>query len=252
MEQLVVEAVAEAPTAATNGIAARRRRPAKKLHAYFIVFTAVFGLLVLAGFARSFFIPVVQGTFSRPLIVHVHGAIFFGWTGLLLVQALLASIGRLRWHRKVGSAAAWLVIPMLILGAIVSGRDAINDFNAGEGEERLSFFYGELADLVMFGLLAGAALVLRNKPDFHKRWIIMGSLGLLGAALGRIEEIDGWGFYIFLGMIGSVVLYDLASRRAVHIATVIGAAVLLVLNMTQGVIGDSAIWLNTAHRLLQV
>jgi hypothetical protein len=141
---------------------------------------------------------------------------------------------------------------MLILGVIVSAQDAINDFNAGEGEERLSFFYGELADLAMFGVLSGAGLVLRNKPEFHKRWIIMGSLGLLGAALGRIEEIDGWGFYIFLGMIGSVALYDLASRRAVHVATVVGAAVLLVLNMTQGVIGDSAVWLSTAHWLLRV
>jgi hypothetical protein len=222
------------------------------LHAYFIVFTALFALFVLAGFGRSFFIPVAQGTFSRPPIVHVHGAIFFGWTGLLLAQALLASTGRLRLHRKLGSVAAWLVIPMLMLGAIVSARDAINDFDAGEGEERLSFFYGELADLAMFGVLSGAGLVLRNKPDFHKRWVIMGSLGLLGAALGRIEEIDGWGFYIFLGMIGSVALYDLASRRAVHVATVIGAAVLLVLNMTQEAIGNSQVWLGTAHWLLRV
>lgn len=252
MQQVVAGALADAPSPAPARQAARRGRPPKKLHGYFIIFTTVFALLVLAGFTRSFFIPVVSGTFSRPPIVHVHGAIFFGWTGLLLLQALLASTGKLRLHRKIGSGAAWLVAPMLILGAIVSARDTINDFKAGAGEERLSFFYGELADLAMFGLLSGAAMLLRNKPEFHKRLVIMGSLGLLGAAVGRIDELGGWGFTIFLVMIGSVALYDLASRRAVHVATVIGAAVLLVLNLTQGWIGDSALWLSAAHRILQV
>ena len=252
MEQVSHGAFPEAPSAASPKTAASRRRPGKKLHWYFILFTAVYVLFVLAGFSRSFFIPVAQGTFSRPPIVHVHAALFFGWTGLLLVQALLASTGRLRLHRKMGSAAAWLVVPMLILGAVVSARDAINDFNSGEGEERLSFLYGEFADLAMFGLLTGAAMLLRNKPEFHKRWVIMGSLGLLGAALGRIDEVSDWGFFIFVGMIASVGLYDLASRRAIHVATIMGAAVLLVLNLSQGPIGDSAVWLSTAHRLLQV
>jgi hypothetical protein len=212
----------------------------------------LFGFFVFAGFFQSFFLPLAQGTFSRPPVVHVHGAVFFAWTGLLLAQALLAGTGRLRLHRKIGSAGAWLVIPMLMLGALVAGRDTINDFKTGEGEARLSFFYGELADLAMFGLLAGPAMLLRNRPDFHKRWVIMGSLGLLGAALGRIEQLNGWGFYIFVGMIISVALFDLASRRHVHVATVIGGAVLLFLNLSQGPIGNSEIWLRTAHRLLQV
>jgi hypothetical protein len=251
MEQIAGTA-AGAPSAAGGDAAVRRRRPPRKLHAYFIAFTALFALFVLAGFTRSFFIPVAQGTFSRPPIVHVHGAIFFGWTGLLLAQAVLAGTGRLRLHRKIGSIAAWLVIPMLILGTIVSGNDAINDFRAGEGEGRLSFFYGELADLAMFGLLTGAAMALRNKPEFHKRLVILGSLGLLGAALGRIEELGAAGFYVFVAMILSVAVYDLASRRSVHPATFVGAAVLLALNLSQGRIGDSALWLGTAHCVLQV
>src|SRR5947209_1547051 len=56
------------------------RRAPRKLHAYFVAFTVVFGLLVIAGFSRTFFAPVFRGAFARPLIVHVHGALFFGWT----------------------------------------------------------------------------------------------------------------------------------------------------------------------------
>jgi hypothetical protein len=248
-----------APTADLGGDSAanlrgpqRKRRIPKKLHSYFIGFAIIFALLVVAGFWRSFFVPVAQGTFSRPAIVHVHGALFFGWTALLVVQSILAGTGRVRMHRQVGAVAGWLVLPMLVLGALAAGRDATNDFAAGEGDERLSFFYGELADLAMFGLLAGSAMLLRNKPDFHKRWVILGSLGLLGAAVGRIPDVGDWGFHIFVGAILSVALYDLASRRRLHIATIIGAAVLLTLNLTQGPIGDSEAWLTLSRHLLPI
>lgn len=237
----------EAPAAAKL-----RRRVPRKLHAYFVSFTLLFTAFVLAGFSRSFFIPVANGTFSRPPFIHIHAALFFGWTSLLLLQAVLAATRRIRAHRRLGSMSAWLILPMLVTGSVVAARDTINDFNAGEGEERLAFFYGELADLAMFGLLTGAAMLLRNKADIHKRWVILGSLGLLGAAMGRIPEISSSGFYIFVGLIMSVAAYDVASRRSVHWATVLGAAILLGLNLTQAPIGNSSGWLQAAHRLLQV
>ncbi|HZG47296.1 MAG TPA: hypothetical protein VEZ41_13685 [Allosphingosinicella sp.] len=252
MEGGAAGAISERAAAPSKRANPRTRRTPKKLHGYFIAFAGIFALLVIAGFWRSFFIPVAQGTFSRPPIVHVHGALFFAWTAILVAQTVLAGTGRLRLHRRVGAVARWLVLPMLMLGAFVAGRDAVNDFAAGEGDSRLSFFYGELADLAMFGLLSGGAMLLRHKPEFHKRWVILGSLGLLGAAVGRIPAVGDWGFQIFVGLIASMALYDLASRRRLHAATMIGAAVLLTLNLTQGAIGDSEAWLAFAHQLLPI
>lgn len=229
-----------------------RRQVPKKLHGYFIAFTSIFACIVVLGFSRTFFIPVANGTFARPLVVHVHGGLFFGWTLLLFVQALLAAAGKLKLHRRLGSVAAWLVIPMLVLGTIVAARDTVHDFHGKDGEAALSFFYGELADLAMFGSLAGAAMLFRNRPDFHKRWVILGSLGLIGAAIGRIPELEAYGFYILMSLIGSVAIYDLASRRAVHVATRIGASVLLVLWQTEELIGNTHAWVRTAHYLLRV
>ena len=240
-----------AETAAAPSRKARPRAP-RKLHAYFVIFTAVFASLVIAGFSRSFFIPVFQGAFVRPLIVHVHGALFFGWTLLLVAQAVLAATRRLRLHRAVGSVGAWLVLPMLVMGTVVAAADSVHDYRAGEGDAALTFFYGELADLAMFGLLAGGAMLLRRKPEFHKRWVIMGSLGLLGAAMGRIPEIRSSVDLILLALMTSVAVYDLASRRSLHMATLIGAVTLLVLNRTEEVIGSTPMWLNMAHRLLRL
>jgi hypothetical protein len=243
-------AVAETVISPVPG--ALKRRKVHKRHGYFIFFTAIFALLVVAGFSRTFFLPAFRGTFDRPIIVHIHGALFFGWTALLLIQATLAAVGRLRFHRRVGSLAGWLILPMVVIGSVVAARDTVHDYLAGEGEGALSFFYGELADLAMFGLLAGGAMLLRNRPDYHKRWVIMGSLGLLGAAIGRIPEISAFGLHIFLGMIASVFAYDIMSRRNLHPATLIGTAVLLVLNLTEEAIGDTQVWLNFSHRLLRV
>lgn len=141
---------------------------------------------------------------------------------------------------------------MLALGISVAALDTIHDYHAGDGDGALSFFYGELADLGMFGALAGAAMLLRNKPEYHKRLVILGSLGLLGAAFGRITEIAAYYPYLFVGLIASVFAYDLASRRALHPATLVGAALLLLVNFTEVPIGDSGIWIATAHKMFGV
>jgi hypothetical protein len=230
----------------------RNRSAPRKLHGFFVVFTLIFAVIVLTAFSRTFFIPVARGTFSKPLAVHVHGAFFFAWTAALVLQAMLAATKRIRMHRKVGSIAGWLILPMLVMGTLVAARDTVNDYYAGDGDAALSFFYGELADLVMFGLLAGAAMLVRNKPEYHKRWVILGGLGLIGAAVGRIPEISAFGLYIFLGLIASVGAYDIASRRKLHPATIIGAVVLLSLGLSEERIGNTTIWLKFAHQLLEV
>ncbi|WP_294124016.1 hypothetical protein [Sphingomonas sp.] len=212
----------------------------------------VFAAIVLIGFSRTFFLPMARGTLSKPPIVHLHGLFFFAWTALLVAQASLAATKRLKLHRTVGSFAGWLVLPMLVLGTLVASRDTVHDFKSGDGDAALTFYYGELADLAMFGLLTGGAMLLRHKPDYHKRWVILGSLGLIGAAIGRIPEISGVFLYIYLGLIASVAAYDIASRRSVHPATIAGAVVLLLLGLSEERIGGTAWWVNTAHHILQV
>ncbi len=93
-------------------------------------------------------------------------------------------------------------------------------------------------------------MLLRNKPDFHKRWVLLGSLGLIGAAIGRIPELSEFFLYIFLGLIASMAVHDLVSRRSIHPATAIGAAVLLTLGLSEEFIGNTQAWLRAAHYML--
>src|SRR5690606_984622 len=50
-----------------------------------------FGFLAIAliGFSTTFFIPLARGTFSAPPIIHLHGALLFGWLFLFILQSSL-------------------------------------------------------------------------------------------------------------------------------------------------------------------
>jgi hypothetical protein len=73
---------------------------------------------------------------------------------------------------------------------------------------------------------------------------------LIGAAAGRIPILKDFTLEIFLGLIASMAVYDLLSRRSIHVATAIGAAVLLSLGLSEEFIGGTQVWLSAAHYML--
>jgi hypothetical protein len=236
---------------AIGAMAKRERFRPRKLHGYFVGFVLAFVAIVLAGFSRRFFLAIANGTFHHPMRVHIHAAFFFGWTILLVTQVILAATGRLRLHRTIGKWGGWLVIPMLVTGSLVAARDTQHDALT-EGQSAISFFYGELADLAAFGLLAGTAFWFRDRPEWHKRLVLFSALALMGAAFGRIPEVASYGTSALLVMTLSVFGYDLAARRDFHLATLVGAVLLLTMTFTQTAIGDTEFWLSFAHRVLGV
>lgn len=212
----------------------------------------MFAALVTIGFSRTVIVPAVAGVYIKPWWVHLHGLLFFSWTLLLVAQASLAAAGKMAWHRTAGAYGAWLIAPMIVMGLVVVFVDSRHDVLAGQGDAARSFFYGELADLFMFASLAIPAMWLRSNAEIHKRLVILGSLGLLGAAVGRIPEISKVYNLIFLGLIASLLVYDLIRRRKLHPASVVGATVLLLVQFTEEPIGNTATWLRASHRLLGV
>jgi hypothetical protein len=145
--------------------------------------TSLMALIFVAGFLNQFLMG--RSTFAAPLVVHIHALVFFGWVAINTVQAWAAASGRLDLHRPLGWLAAAWVLMMLAAGV------AIMLERVGTG--RTPFFFQpqvfvveNLAGLLCFALLTGAAIRLRHDTGWHRRLHMCAFASLMGPAFGRI------------------------------------------------------------------
>jgi len=75
---------------------------------------------VFLGFARTYYLKSIFPLRSFPLLFHIHGALFTAWMLQLVLQTSLVASRRTALHRKVGSIAQFLVVPMLVTGSLVA------------------------------------------------------------------------------------------------------------------------------------
>lgn len=217
---------------------------------FFVVFATVSVAVVFAGFSRTFFVPVASGTFKAPLTVSVHAFFFLAWVSLLVVQAVLAFSRKIGWHRQLGWSSMILIPAMTTSGVAVSLWATARDLRAGQGDAALSFLFGLFMDVTSFAALASAAIVMRRKPQAHKRLIVLATIGILGPALGRIPLIGARTDLVIVALVLSVAAYDFVSHSRVHAATLWGGVGLLASGFAQVPLGATTLWLSIARRIM--
>lgn len=212
---------------------------------------------VFAGFAFTYFGPVVGGTYPRAGVpLHVHGWSFFLWYLLLPIQAVLVARGKYTRHRTLGLISIVLVALMTLTGVLVLTvrvEEAVRN-----GTPRIWLLYGPLflSILVLFTTFYAVAIYMavKNRLQAHKRLIIVASAVGLAAGFSRVIMLMsgfhplsipagslGGGLFIIMGM-----LYDWRTRQAVHPVYVIGFAVLLLVEvpLLPQVNADAVHWIN--------
>jgi hypothetical protein len=243
-------------------LAAGRHR--NQFHSYA---AAALLLIVVAGFAPTLF---ARGAFFEvppiPLYLFAHGFIVTGWFVWLLVQARLAGSGRLATHRRAGTFGALYALVVLggalmaTLGSIhrmaLDGVDfgadvsALGEDGIGQGLSILNFMsvvvWSNLASAVAFAVLIGLAVVLRRRPDVHKRLMLLGSVAIIGPALARLARWPVFGGEIgpFIPiaswvMYAALIANDLWTRRRPHPVTLLGILFLLGSNALSNMIAAS-------------
>lgn len=210
--------------------------------------------IVLGGFWPSYYGPLLRGAASRPWVLHVHGAIFMGWMVLLMTQVALVVSGRTATHRKLGTFGIGYGILVFVMGLVVSFAAPLLHLAAGEWkmDEAAGFLIIPLGDMVLFGGFFGAAILYRRKPEIHKRLILLATVALLFAAIGRLSFVLGRGPIALLAWLSPLLVamsYDGISRR-VHRTYVIGL-VILVIGFTRVLFTESEWWLRIGRALLR-
>ena len=211
-------------------------------------FASMAGLILLTvfiGFARTYYLAGVFHARLPSLLVHFHGAIFSCWILLFISQIALVSSNRIRWHMRLGIFAIILAVLMVVVGfatlIAVVRRHAV--FAMGLD----TLFAGDVLQLSTFAFLVGWGFLARRDGPAHKRLMILGTVALLGPALAR------WPFpfvfssaLVFFGILDLIpillIAFDLWSRGKIHLVTICGTLLLLVVQFSMRPLGHTAVW----------
>ena len=148
---------------------------------HFACGSALLLMLSLAAFWDNLVADVGQPSNADPKMV-VHGLFLLAWVIVLAVQSSLPALGKLAWHRRLGTygfviAAGVALSTLWLFVAVWRGWDALRP--------------EVLANRVFLGLYVVwmiGAWQTRSRPDWHKRFIYLGTLFLLEPVLGRAYD----------------------------------------------------------------
>ena len=162
-------------------------QPARTSAQRFYVYMGVtFVAIAFGGFAPTFWMPLASGTFTADPVIHLHGLLYSAWTLFFLWQAVLVARGRRRDHRSWGLAGISLATAMVFSGVIA----AINSMNladaAGLGDAGRRFSIVSLTAALLFGCSVTAAISTVHKSEAHKRWMVLATVPLMQAPVGRL------------------------------------------------------------------
>jgi len=220
---------------------ARSINPDRRLYAFASILAA---LIVVAGFSRTYYLKPVFGTPPLSALLHVHGLVMSLWFILFIVQVRLVAGRRLDLHRRLGWIAAGLAVLLVSLGTAV----AISGVRAGRspGPAPLVFLIFPLSVVCIFSVFTALAIYWRNRPDIHKRLMLLGSLNLLNPAIARIPVLRDGGFGVFIGVNVVIILgcvaVDTFRNRRLHPAFGWGAGLMILSFPLRGLLSTTEAW----------
>lgn len=210
---------------------------------FFGVMAALLLLVALSGFARTFFLRPLFGLEPLPPHLYFHGTVLTAWYLLFFTQACLIAAHRTKTHRKLGIAGAFVAVAVVaasLLTVFMRDVELIDEYP--------NLAFGNISSLIGFALCFASAMVLRNRPVFHKRLMVIASIQIAAPALDRMvrepplydiaERVFFWfpayppvafATILTLFLLMSVAVYDLVSERRVKLATLWGIACVFVL-----------------------
>lgn len=242
---------------ATNSIDNPNRTSVRPPFRWFYMGIAVFmTVLVLNGFGPGYFFPLLGGNVPEVhWVIHLHGAIFIGWMALLLIQVALVALGKTSSHRKLGSVGIAYGFSVLLMGLIAGFVTPVLHVSSGEWDvdRAAGFLLVILGDMALWGGFFGAAVFYRRKPQIHKRLILLATVALLFAAIGRNQPIEPLilQLAVWLSPILLAMAFDLWSRKRIHPAYLIGTAILLIAYLRIP-LRTSEVWLAVGRPIIEV
>lgn len=187
-------------------------------------------VLVLAGFAKTFFLRPLFTDVPLPSLAIVHGIVMSLWLALFALQAWFVSRGRIAPHRTVG-VAGMILTPLVLVFAVAMAIDAMRAGHTPVPQVTPQQFLAvPLFNIVAFAGLAGVGLLLRNRRETHRRLMLLALLSVLPPALARIPQsldvLRAASLFLAIGvealLVLACVLRDVRVHRRLHPVWILG------------------------------
>jgi hypothetical protein len=210
---------------------------AETRRSFFFVAHVVLLVLVLLGFAPSFYLRAAfTHSTQLPTLLYVHGTVLTVWFMLTVVQGWLIRSQRVGLHRRLGYLTASYAALVIVLGTLAILR-LISEVDSPDDDENI-VVWGNFFTLVMFAAFVSLAIVFRKRPETHKRLTLLASISIVGPALARLPRWPifeaapdaGRNFAIggLLLMFATLIIYDLVVRKRPHPANVGGMLAIIL------------------------
>ncbi len=134
----------------------------------------------LIGFTPTYFAPLAQVSLSKEPIIHLHGFLFFAWTVYVCLQTWLAATGRVPAHRE------WGLLGVALATAMAFSVFAVDVMRLNQTPpEPASAPMLHVLNMGFFAACIAAALANVRRPETHKRLMLLATISLMGAPIGR-------------------------------------------------------------------
>ncbi len=154
---------------------------------FFTWAAAACAALTFVGFTPTYWRPIATASpVDVSPAVHIHGALFFAWILLLLLQSWLAASGRVPLHRSLGLLGISVATAMVIFGFIVSLGANVERMESGQAARAYAFGFSNSFALLAFSVLFALAIHERTRPAAHKRLVLFATLMLMNPPVARL------------------------------------------------------------------
>jgi len=211
-------------------------------------------LFIAAGFAPTYYLKGAFGTPELSVLKHLHGVVMTTWFVLFFVQVRLVAAGRTDLHRQLGIAGIFVAMLVVGFGTTLAISSARAGFSPGPNLPPLAFFALPFFDMVVFAALFVAAIALRKRSAWHKRLMLLATIGMLAPAFARLLKTVGLGGPAIFALVDLTVIaciaYDTAKNRRLHPAFAWGFAFMIVGQGTRIALSRTAAWESFARWLI--
>lgn len=218
---------------------------------FYVAMACVSALIAMTGFSFRYLLPLAAGKFSAPAIIHVHAIITFGWVAFAILQSVLIASGRTAFHRSLGMAGIALGTLLIFTATQLTILLLARELKEG-GPSTREFIATMLSIILLIAGLFASAIANVNRPEVHKRLMLLATFVILTPALARIIQIIDRSVTRLArndlagpasdALILIAIAYDLKTRGKPHPAYLAGLAFILPIQAATLLVRTTPAW----------